>query len=80
MTDDVNTQVQTNASHSDTREREDSRDFFAHNEGLLDGFLSYEASEAMRARQKSRARAMGILLGLAAILFFAITIVKTGAM
>jgi hypothetical protein len=49
-------------------------------EGRLDGFLSVEASVAMRARQASRARAMGLLLGAAALLFFAITIVKTGGM
>ena len=35
--------------------------------------------EAFRARQKSRNRVMGIVLGSLAILFFAITIVKLGA-
>jgi hypothetical protein len=47
-------------------------------DGQLDGFLSTEASAEMRARQASRARVMGLLLGAAAILFFAITIVKIG--
>lgn len=53
--------------------------FLEQHEGRLDGFLSVEASTAMRARQASRARVMGLLLGAAALLFFAITIVKTGA-
>lgn len=35
--------------------------------------------EAFRARQKSRNRMMGLVLGGLAILFFAITIVKLGA-
>ncbi|MCW1382570.1 hypothetical protein OLX02_07020 [Novosphingobium sp. KCTC 2891] len=34
--------------------------------------------DAFRARQKSRNRALGIVLGALAILFFAITIVKMG--
>ena len=57
----------------------DSPDIFVPHEGQLDGFLSREDSDTLRARQKSRARAMGLLLGAAALLFFAITIVKTGA-
>jgi len=34
--------------------------------------------EAFRARQKSRNRMMGLVLGSLAVLFFAITIVKLG--
>ena len=41
--------------------------------------LTREQSDAVRARQKSRARALGIILFAAAALFYAITIVKTGA-
>lgn len=36
-------------------------------------------TEAWRARQKSRNRIMGLVMGGLAILFFAITIVKLGA-
>ncbi len=35
--------------------------------------------DAFRARQKSRNRVMGLVLGSLAVLFFAITIVKLGA-
>lgn len=41
--------------------------------------LSEADLEAFRARQKSRNRVMGLVLGGLAILFFAITIVKLGA-
>ena len=57
----------------------DGSNLLEQHEGRLDGFLSAEASAEMRARQASRARVMGLLLGAAALLFFAITIVKTGA-
>ncbi len=72
----------TSLGQSETEHRLDPapRDMFAQHEGQLDGFLSAEASTAMRARQKSRAQVMGVLLGAAALLFFAITIVKTGGM
>lgn len=54
-------------------------DMFAQHEGQLNGFLSAEDTAAHRARQASRARAMAVTLFAAAILFFAITIVKIGA-
>ena len=41
--------------------------------------MSEAELEAFRARQKSRNRVMGLVLGSLAILFFAITIVKLGA-
>ena len=41
--------------------------------------MSAAEAEAWRARQKSRNRMMGLVLGGLAILFFAITIVKLGA-
>ena len=53
-------------------------DMFAQHEGQLSGFLSVEETAAHRVRQASRAKAMGIILFAAAILFFAITIVKIG--
>ena len=40
--------------------------------------MSPAETEAWRARQKSRNRMMGLVLGGLAILFFAITIVKLG--
>jgi hypothetical protein len=42
------------------------------------GDLDLEQSRAMRARQQSRARMMGLILGGLCILFFAITVVKIG--
>ncbi|MBB4613220.1 hypothetical protein [Novosphingobium taihuense] len=41
--------------------------------------LSKEESELYRARQRSRNKVMGIVLGSLAILFFAISIVKIAA-
>lgn len=41
--------------------------------------MSATEMEAWRARQKSRNRMMGLVMGGLAILFFAITIVKLGA-
>ena len=41
--------------------------------------MSAAETEAWRARQKSRNRVMGLVMGGLAILFFAITIVKLGA-
>ena len=41
--------------------------------------MSAAETEAWRARQKSRNRIMGLVMGGLAILFFAITIVKLGA-
>ncbi len=41
--------------------------------------MSEAETQAWRARQKSRNRMMGLVLGGLAILFFAITIVKLGA-
>lgn len=38
-----------------------------------------EQSQAVRARQRARANALGIILFAAAALFFVITIVKTGS-
>ena len=64
---------------TDTK-NEQSRPSMEHRDGQLDGFLSPEASASIRARQASRARVMGLFLGAAAILFFAITIVKIGGM
>ena len=79
MTDE-STIIKATPVENKLAERADGADFFEQREGQLDGFLSDEASAAMRGRQASRARAMGLLLGAAALLFFAITIVKTGAM
>ena len=41
--------------------------------------LSGDELELFRARQRSRNRAMGIVLGALAVLFFAISIVKIAA-
>ena len=78
MTDEP-TIIKATPIEAKPEEEQVATDFFAQHEGQLDGFLTAEASAAMRERQKSRARAMGLLLGAAAVLFFAITIVKTGA-
>lgn len=40
--------------------------------------LTREQTQAIRARQKSRNKVLGMILFAAAALFFAITIVKTG--
>lgn len=40
--------------------------------------LSPEEEKIVRARQKSRALVMGLMLGFLVILFYAITIVKIG--
>lgn len=42
------------------------------------GDLSLEQSHLTRARQQSRARIMGLILGALCVLFFAITVVKIG--
>lgn len=39
-----------------------------------------EESRAIRARQASRSRAMGLVLAALCVLFFAITVVKIGLM
>jgi hypothetical protein len=41
--------------------------------------LTPEQSAQVRARQKGRAKMLGLILGALAILFYAITIVKIGA-
>ncbi|MBK8374216.1 hypothetical protein [Sphingorhabdus sp.] len=41
--------------------------------------LTPEQSAQVRARQKGRAKILGLILGALAILFYAITIVKIGA-
>ena len=80
MSNDRQTVLKATPIESKASEDEVGTDFFVQHEGQLDGFLSAEDSAKIRVRQKSRARVMGLLLGAAAILFFAITIVKTGAM
>ncbi len=42
--------------------------------------FTVEESRAIRARQASRAKAMGLALGALCVLFFAITVVKIGLM
>lgn len=49
------------------------------NDPLDNVHLSKEESELYRARQRSRNKVMGIVLGSLAILFFAISIVKIAA-
>ena len=80
MSDDSQTVLKATPTDAKLSEQDIATNFFVQHEGQIDGLLSADATAAMRARQKSRARVMGLLLGAAAILFFAITIVKTGAM
>lgn len=80
MTNETDMAAPESPSDAGLNEVTTSPDFFDQHEGQLGGYLSKEASTALRVRQQSRARVMGLLLGAAAILFFAITIVRTGGL